>query len=151
MAETLKINPVLERLVAIVVAACFVYLVTRSVFDGQTYSITPKATLISELTSLQPLPESERIGEVKFTDRQTFYYVTQEYSSASSASDVARYYREAFEKGGWRFRSGNVGGSDELEFCKKGIQGSISFLGGSDPVLYTIQLTTGGTAIRTRG
>ncbi len=146
-----KVGRPIRWLTVFTMVVVFLFISWQSYRDGQSYTLTPKQVLIDELKAL-PVPSgAQSLGDLKLTDRLTFYYVDQRYASSVSRDIVAKSYTDVLLAEGWRpvWKS-----SDEyhsLWFCKGGVHASIDFFGDPNSPTYKLSLTTGGWVIRTCG
>ncbi|WP_237717936.1 hypothetical protein, partial [Dyella japonica] len=123
----------------------------QSYQDSQSYTLTPKQVLIDELRAL-PVPSgAQSLGDLKLTDRSTFYFVDQRYSSSVSRDTVAKSYTDALLAEGWRPVLASSNEYHSLWFCKSGVHASIDFFGDPNSPTYKLSLTTGGWVIQTCG
>lgn len=127
------------------------YISWQSYRDSRTYTLTPRQALADELTSL-PVPSGVKsLGDLKLTDRLTFYYVDQHYSSSVRRDAVAKGYKDSLLADGWRLTKEGDDEYHSLWFCKNGVLASIDFFGDMDSLTYKLSLTTGGWVIRVCG
>lgn len=146
-----KVRPLIRWLVLATMGVVAGFISWQSYRDNQTYTMTPKKVLADELTTL-PVPTGvQSLGDLKLTDRQTFYYAEQRFSSSVSRDAVTRSYKDSFRADGWRLAQESGDEFHSLWFCKNGVLASIDFFGGADTPRYKLSLTTGGWVIRVCG
>lgn len=146
-----KVSRPIMWLTSFTMVVVVLFISWQSYQDSQTYTLTPKKVLIDELRAL-PVPSgAQSLGDLKLTDRLTFYYADQRYSSSVNRETVAKSYTAVLLAEGWRTAWKSNDEYHSLWFCKNGVLASIDFFGDPNSPTYKLSLTTGGWVIRTCG
>jgi hypothetical protein len=146
MMTWVKASAIVKGIAGAVVIFVVIYVLSSRVSEWEKFPPVPKNVLIKEIDALDTPASSKQLGDTKFVDRGSFYYVTKAYSSEYEIGVISKYYEDEFKNKGWMYVNRREMADHSSEFCKQGDLGTLSFVSASGKSIeYKISITTGGS------